>query len=569
MALASSSGHSVTPNSGDLKGNAKSNVARKSANYHPSIWGDHFVKVSLDDLKPDAFTQQRANELKQEVKTVLINVNDHLQELNLIDAIQRLGVGYHFETEIADALLRIYNASIAGKDDTDDLHMVALQFRLLRQEGYNVSPIVFDKFKDGEGNFKKTLASNIRGLLSLYEAAYLGIPEEEILDEAIVFTTEHLMLALPHLTSPLSTLVELALESPLRKRVERLQSRYYISIYQQEEERNDTLLEIAKLDFHLLQLLHQRELKEISMWWKKCDFGAKLPFIRDRLVECYFWIIGVYFEPQYSRARMILSRIIALTSAMDDIYDVYGTMEELKLFTEAIQRWDQSATDQLPDYMKVHFCALLDAVEQFEEELAPEEKSYRISYLKEAFKEVSKHYFIEMEWLNSGYMPTLEEYMNVALITGAYFMLILVSFVGMGNIATKEAFEWATNKPKLLKAASIVCRFKDDIQSNQLEQMRGHVASCIQIYMKKHGSTYEEACENFRGMAADAWKDINKECLKPTEVHMPLLMRAVNFARVIEVLYQHRDGYTNSTHETKEFISLVLVEPIPIEGISN
>lgn len=90
--------------------------------------------------KPDAFTQQRANELKQEVKTLLINVNDHLQELNLIDAIQRLGVGYHFETEIADALLRIYNASIAGKDDTDDLHMVALQFRLLRQEGYNVSP---------------------------------------------------------------------------------------------------------------------------------------------------------------------------------------------------------------------------------------------------------------------------------------------------------------------------------------------------------------------------------------------------------------------------------------------
>ena len=58
--------------------------------------------------------------------------------------------------------------------------------------------------------------------------------------------------------------------------------------------------------------------------------------------------------------------------------------------------------------------------------------------------------------------------MNVALITGAYFMLILVSFVGMGNIATKEAFEWATNKPKLLKAASIVCRFKDDIQSNQV-----------------------------------------------------------------------------------------------------
>ena len=90
------------------------------------------------------------------------------------------------------------------------------------------------------------------------------------------------------------------------------------------------------------------------------------------------------------------------------------------------------------------------------------------------------------------------------------------------------------------------------------------MASCIQIYMKEHGSTYEEACEKFKRMAADAWKDINKECLKPTEVPMPLLMRAVNFARVIEVLYQHRDGYTNSTFETKDRISLVLVDPVPV-----
>ena len=94
--------------------------------------------------------------------------------------------------------------------------------------------------------------------------------------------------------------------------------------------------------------------------------------------------------------------------------------------------------------------------------------------------------------------------------------------------------------------------------------MRGHVASCIQIDMKENGSTYEEACEKFKSMAANAWKDINKECLNPTMVPMPLLMRAVNFARVIEVLYQHRDGYTNSTHETKDRISLVLVEPIPM-----
>ncbi|MBA0833181.1 hypothetical protein Goarm_017512, partial [Gossypium armourianum] len=40
-------------------------------------------------------------------------------------------------------------------------------------------------------------------------------------------------------------------------------------------------------------------------WKKGLDLTTKLPFVRDRLVESYFWILGVYFEPQYSFAREI------------------------------------------------------------------------------------------------------------------------------------------------------------------------------------------------------------------------------------------------------------------------
>ena len=46
----------------------------------------------------------------------------------------------------------------------------------------------------------------------------------------------------------------------------------------------------------------------------------------------------MYFEPQYSFAREILTKTIAMTSIMDDIYDVYGTFDELELFTKAIER---------------------------------------------------------------------------------------------------------------------------------------------------------------------------------------------------------------------------------------
>jgi hypothetical protein len=76
----------------------------------------------------------------------------------------------------------------------------------------------------------------------------------------------------------------------------------------------------------------------ICRWWKDLNFTRELPFIRDRVIECYFWILGVYFEPEYLLARRILTKVIAMTSVIDDIYDVYGTPEELELFTQAIER---------------------------------------------------------------------------------------------------------------------------------------------------------------------------------------------------------------------------------------
>ncbi|KAL5998577.1 threalose-6-phosphate phosphatase [Asimina triloba] len=198
----------------------------------------------------DELTKQRAEKLKHEVKKMLHDhVSGSIQELNFINEIQRLGVAYHFETEIRSALNKIYNAKNNDNDD-EDIYAVALRFRLLRQEGYNVSSDVFKKFKDEKGDFKASLRDNIPGLLSLYEAAYFSTRDDSILDEALDFTTNQVNSVLSHLSSPLSELVKLALDLPLLKRIERLQSRYFISIYQKGKGKNDVLLEFAKLDFN-------------------------------------------------------------------------------------------------------------------------------------------------------------------------------------------------------------------------------------------------------------------------------------------------------------------------------
>ena len=73
--------------------------------------------------------------------------------------------------------------------------------------------------------------------------------------------------------------------------------------------------------------------------------------------------------------------------------------------------------------------------------------------------------------------------------------------------------------------------------------------------MKQHGAAEEETIKEFRRQIANAWMDINEECLEPTEVAKPLLMRSLNFSRVMDVLYKDEDCYTHSVGKTKEYIA--------------
>ncbi|XP_043701572.1 (-)-germacrene D synthase-like [Telopea speciosissima] len=549
--------------------NAKTDIIRRSANYHPSIWGDQFLKYA-PDVDEDGCPEHVVEEFKEEVRRMLrADANfDPSNKLNLIDSLQRLGVAYHFEGEIEELLEQMKDT--VPPDHGNHLYTIALWFRLLRQQGYNVSCNVFNRFKDSKGgSFKEDLLKDVSGLLCLYEATHLRVHGEDILDEALAFTTTQLKFILTHhhhhdLKPPLATQVMHALKQPLHKGMPRLETRHYISIYEEVETRNVTLLKLAKLDFNSLQSIHRQELSQLSRWWKELEFATKLPYARDRLVECYFWIVGVYFEPHYSLARMILTKVIAMTSIIDDTYDVYGTLEELKLFTDAIERWDIiSGMDQLPEYMKVLYSALLDVYNEIEENLRKEGQSYRLNYAIEAMKTQVRAYFVEAKWFNEGFIPTFEEYMGIALTSCGYYMLTVTSFLGMGNIIeTKEALDWAIDDPKLVRASSLVNRLMDDIVSHKMEQERGHVCSSIECYMKQHGVTEQDACDEFNKRIENAWKDINEGCIKPTVVPMPFLIRAVNLARMMDVIYKHEDGYVNASKVLKEYITLLFIDPI-------
>nr|WBW04359.1 terpene synthase [Ficus variolosa] len=200
---------------------------------------------------------------------------------------------------------------------------------------------IFQKFTNKEGKFDNALASNVQGILNLYEAAHLMVHGEPILEEALAFATTHLKLTTtsPQLSPFLVAQVKRALEQPIRKVLPRVEARHFISLYEENPTHSEVLLNLAKLDFNIVQKLHQKELSDATRWWKDLNVASNLSYARDRLVESYFWTVGVYFEPQYALARRMIFKVFAMTSLIDDIYDNHGTFEELQLFTDVVHRF--------------------------------------------------------------------------------------------------------------------------------------------------------------------------------------------------------------------------------------
>ncbi|XP_021723182.1 (-)-germacrene D synthase-like isoform X2 [Chenopodium quinoa] len=386
---------------------------RPLAHFPPDIWGEHFVTFTPEDNMKMEIYAKEIEPLKEDLRKKLFIMNDSVdlgRKLSFIDAVERLGVSYHFESEIEDMLNKIFKEFAANNFDIDyDLYNTACQFRIFRQHGHKMPCDVFNKFTNSDGKFKESLRNDIKAIVSLYEAAHLRVYGEPILDEAFAFATDVLQSSAPY-----SELARHALKQVLHFGIQRVESRLFISFYEEDETRHETLLKLAKIDFNRVQLLYRKELSQVLRWWHVLDFKTKLPYARQRSVECHFWSIAMYYEPQHSHARMLLVKVLLVISILDDTYDAYGTFEELELLTEAFERWDLNAMEQFPkEYMKLVFQFVYNIYNGFAKEMTELGKPYAAKFAKDREEQARGHVASGVECYMKDYNMSREEVVQI------------------------------------------------------------------------------------------------------------------------------------------------------------
>lgn len=552
---------------GGLQGNSNTTAepVRPLANFPPSVWGDRFLSFSLDNLELERYAKAM-EEPKEELKRLILDpAMDSNTKLSLIYSVHRLGLTYLFLQEIEGQLDKLFNELNLQDNDEADLYTISVNFQVFRHLGYKLSCDVFNKFKDSSsGTFKEYITTDVKGMLGLYESAQLRLRGELILDEASTFAETQLKSVVNTLEGNLARQVKQSLRRPFHQGMPMVEARLYFSNYEEECSTYESLLKLAKLHFNYLQLQQKEELRIVSKWWKDMRFQETTPYIRDRVPEIYLWILGLYFEPRYSLARIIATKITLFLVVLDDTYDAYATIEEIRLLTDAINRWDISAVEQIPEYIKPFYKILLNEYAELEKQLAKEGRANSVIASKEAFQDIARGYLEEAEWTNSGYVASFQEYMKNGLITSAYNVISKSALVGMGEIVSKDALAWYESHPKTLQASELISRLQDDVMTYQFERERGQSATGVDAYIKTFGVSEKQAIEELKKMIENAWKDINEGCLKPREVSMDLLAPILNLARMIDVVYRYDDGFTFPGKTLKEYIDLLFVGPVPM-----
>ncbi|WVZ56501.1 hypothetical protein U9M48_007019, partial [Paspalum notatum var. saurae] len=284
-------------------------------------------------------------------------------------------------------------------------------------------------------------------------------------------------------------------------------------------------------------------------------------------MECFYFATGVAPEPSLEACREVVAKTFCLIVLLDDIYDVYGTLDELVMFTDAIERWEETASEGLPEYMKAIYLTIMDTSNEVAEHVLRQEGCDARFLVKKALVLVSrwhdlcKAFLLEAKWHHNSYKPTLQEYLDNGWVSVSGPLMLLHAFLMLKKGISPNSITQLERYPELVQSVSKIFRLCNDSATHSEELKRRDAPSSISIYMSENRVVEHDARKAMRDMTMDTWKIVNQDAFNNCRYPLSFANACVNMARISHCIYQGGDGIGAPDDKKKMEIKELFLEP--------
>ncbi|CAI0405041.1 unnamed protein product [Linum tenue] len=503
-------------------------------------------------------------------------------QLCLVDAVEGLGIDCHFAEEIKLALAHIYRSWQQGEEDIFlDPTTCAMAFRILRLHGYPVSADAFHRF--GEERFwSDTLEGYLkdeRAVLELHKASKLIFPRESIMEHQQAWTRQFLAKLVEKDES--DNRVRNVLSYPFRSDLEPVARKRNIEQFRTESSRllkssfsctnfaGNDLAKLAVEDFNSLQSSHRRELQHLMLWLEEKGLD-EMRLAKVRMGYCYFSAVATFSDADHSDARVLFSKHALLVSLVDDLFDMFGTHEEILNLVHLFERWDvngPTSSQFSSELVETLYWAIHSTICENVEKAFPTQGRSVMNHIVELWVEMLKGMLKEAEWSKTNTIPTLEEYSTNATITLGVGAFLVPALYLAGQKLSEEVVK-GLKFQKLFRETSNCGRLLNDSRGYEREAAEGKPnAVLLRMKQGKGGNGAEEeameeverSIENLTRQVLEMALDENDYGQVPSEIR-DMFWKSI---QVFYLFYMKEDLYHAST-KLVNVVESVINEPISL-----
>ncbi|KAJ0642161.1 putative ent-kaurene synthase [Helianthus annuus] len=462
--------------------------------------------------------------------------------LSMVDTLERLGIARHFSVEIKNVLDETYRRWVERDEQIFmDVVTCALAFRLLRINGYEVSPDPLEEITN-EGAFKDEYAA-----LEVYNASQILYPKELASGEQILRSGDFLSRITSTDSNRLSKFIQKEVENALMVPISTdLELRAVLALSSNIS--NQDYLKFAVEDFNSCQSIYREEMKGFKRWIaeKKLD---QLKFAREKSAYCYFTAAATLPSPELSDARLSWAKNSLLTVIVDDFFDGGATIDESTNLVYCVEKWNVDVDkDCCSEQVRIVFLALKDAICWMGDAGFKWQERDVTSHVTQVWLDVLNSMLREVIWRRDAYTPTMNEYMKNASVSFALGPIVLNTMYFVGPKLSEEIVK-RSEYHNIYDLMSVMGRLLNDIYSFMREIKEELNAIELQL---RNGESATGEEEVIKEITTDI-KNMRREIMKlVTEEKGSVVPRAckdlfLNMSNVLNLFYATDDGFTGDT----------------------